>query len=144
MNSIMREMPVLISVNMDKEEVGHTFENYNLVSAGVVNKNNKLVGMITADDVVTVVQEEAEEDVLRLAGVGDEEITDSVIIKTKRRFNWLLFKSCLQLFSYLGNKFIWCINRTNGSFSFFNANCSINGWKCRNANISSNNKSYSN
>ncbi len=90
MNSIMREMPVLISVNMDKEEVGHTFENYSLLSAGVVNKNNKLVGMITADDVVTVVQEEAEEDVLRLAGVGDEEITDSVVIKTKRRFNWLL------------------------------------------------------
>jgi magnesium transporter len=90
MNSIMREMPVLISVNMDKEEVGHAFENYNLVSAGVVNKNNKLVGMITADDVVTVVQEEAEEDVLRLAGVGDEEITDSVMMKTKKRFNWLL------------------------------------------------------
>ena len=97
MKSIMREMPVLISVNMDKEEVGHTFENYNLVSAGVVNKNNKLVGMITADDAVTVVQEEAEEDVLRLAGVGDEEITDSVIIKTKRRFNWLL----LNLFTAL-------------------------------------------
>ena len=90
MNLIMREMPVLISVNMDKEEVGHTFENYNLVSAGVINKNNKLVGMITADDVVTVVQEEAEEDVLRLAGVGDEEITDTVFVKTKRRFNWLL------------------------------------------------------
>ena len=90
MNSIMREVPVLISVNMDKEEVGHTFESYNLVSAGVVNKDNKLVGMITADDVVTVVQEEAEEDALRLAGVGDEEITDGVIKKTKRRFNWLL------------------------------------------------------
>jgi len=90
MNAIMREMPVLISVNMDKEEVGLAFENYNLVSAGVVNKNNKLVGMITADDVVTVVQEEAEEDVLRLAGVGDEEITDTVFVKTKRRFNWLL------------------------------------------------------
>jgi magnesium transporter len=90
MNSIMREMPVLISVNMDKEEVGITFENYNLLSAGVVNKNNKLVGVITADDVVTVVQEEAEEDVLRLAGVGNEEITDTVFVKTKRRFNWLL------------------------------------------------------
>jgi magnesium transporter len=90
MNSIMRDMPVLISVNMDKEEVGITFENYNLLSAGVVNKNNKLVGVITADDVVTVVQEEAEEDVLRLAGVGDEEITDTVFVKTKRRFNWLL------------------------------------------------------
>ncbi|MDC0858713.1 magnesium transporter [Pelagibacteraceae bacterium] len=97
MNSIMIEMPVLISANMDKEEVGHTFENYNLVSAGVVNKNNKLVGMITADDVVTVVQEEAEEDVLRLAGVGNEEITDSVMLKTKRRFNWLL----LNLFTAL-------------------------------------------
>jgi magnesium transporter len=97
MNSIMAEMPVLIPVNMDKEEVGHTFENYNLISAGVVNKDNKLVGMITADDVVTVVQEEAEEDVLRLAGVGDEEITDSVVIKTKRRFNWLL----LNLFTAL-------------------------------------------
>jgi len=90
MSLIMRKMPVLISVNMDKEEVGITFENYNLVSAGVVNKNNKLVGMITADDVVTVVQEEAEEDVLRLAGVGNEEITDTVFVKTKRRFNWLL------------------------------------------------------
>jgi magnesium transporter len=97
MKSIMREVPVLIMVNTDKEEVGHTFENYNLVSAGVVNKNNKLVGVITADDVVTVVQEEAEEDALRLAGVGDEEITDTVIVKTKRRFNWLL----LNLFTAL-------------------------------------------
>jgi magnesium transporter len=97
MKSIMREMPVLISVNMDKEEVGLTFENYNLVSAGVINRENKLVGMITADDVVTVVQEEAEEDALRLAGVGDEEITDSVMLKTKRRFNWLL----LNLFTAL-------------------------------------------
>ena len=96
MNSIMVEMPVLIPVNMDKEEVGQTFENYNLISAGVV-KDNKLVGMITADDIVTVVQDEAEEDALRLAGVGDEEITDSVIVKTKRRFNWLL----LNLFTAL-------------------------------------------
>ena len=97
MNLIMTAMPVLISANMDQEEVGQAFENYNLVSAGVVNKNNKLVGMITADDIVTVVQEEAEEDVLRLAGVGDEEITDSVMLKTKRRFNWLL----LNLFTAL-------------------------------------------
>ena len=97
MNSIMVEMPVLIPVNMDKEEVGQTFENYNLISAGVVNKDNKLVGMITADDIVTVVQDEAEEDALRLAGVGDEEITDSVLVKTKRRFNWLL----LNLFTAL-------------------------------------------
>ena len=97
MNSIMNETQVLIPVNMDKEEVGHTFENYNLYSAGVVDKNDKLVGMITGDDVVTVVKEEVEEDVLRLAGVGDEEITDSVFKKTKHRFNWLL----LNLFTAL-------------------------------------------
>ena len=97
MNSIMNEMQVLIPVDMDKEEVGHIFENYNLVSAGVVDKDNKLVGMITGDDVFTVLKEEAEEDVLRLAGVGDEEITDSILQKTKRRFNWLL----LNLFTAL-------------------------------------------
>ena len=97
MNTIMREMQVLIPVNMDKEEVGHVFENYNLFSAGVVNKDNKLVGMITGDDVFTVLKEEAEEDVLRLAGVGDEEITDTVLKKTKRRFTWLL----LNLFTAL-------------------------------------------
>ena len=87
MNLIMNEMQVLIPVDMDKEEVGHIFENYNLVSAGVVDKDTKLVGMITGDDVFTVLKEEAEEDVLRLAGVGDEEITDSIFLKTKRRFN---------------------------------------------------------
>jgi len=90
MMSIMSESQLLIPVDMDKEEVGNLFENYNLSSAAVIDKSNKLVGMIAYDDVLTVLKEEAEEDVLRLAGVGDEEITDGVITKTKRRFNWLL------------------------------------------------------
>ena len=90
MISIMNESQLLIPVDMDREEVGHLFENYNLNSACVVDKGNKLVGMITSDDVLTVLKEEAEEDALRLAGVGDEEITDGIFKKTKRRFNWLL------------------------------------------------------
>jgi magnesium transporter len=90
MLSIMSESQLFIPVDMDKEEVGNLFENYNLNSAAVVDKTNKLVGMITNDDVLTVLKEEAEEDVLRLAGVGDEVITDGVLTKTKRRFNWLL------------------------------------------------------
>ena len=90
MISIMSETQLSIPVDMDKEEVGHLFENYNLNSACVVDKNNKLVGMITSDDILTVLKEEAEEDTLRLAGVGDEVITDGVVKKTKRRFNWLL------------------------------------------------------
>ena len=90
MISIMSESQLFIPVDMDKEEVGNLFENYNLNSAAVVDKNDKLVGMITNDDVLTVLKEEAEEDALRLAGVGDEVITDGVFTKTKRRFNWLL------------------------------------------------------
>jgi magnesium transporter len=90
MLSIMSASQLLIPVDMDKEEVGNVFENYNLNSAAVVDKTNKLVGMIMYDDVLTVLKEEAEEDALRLAGVGDEEITDGVFKKTKRRFNWLL------------------------------------------------------
>ncbi len=90
MISIMSESQLLIPVDMDKEEVGNLFENYNLSSAAVTDKNNKLVGMITYDDVLTVLKEEVEEDTLRLAGVGDEEVTDGVFVKTKRRFNWLL------------------------------------------------------
>ncbi len=90
MVEIMLESQVTIPVDMDREEVGRLFENYNLNSAAVIDKTKKLVGMITSDDVLTVLKEEAEEDTLRLAGVGDEEITDSVIKKTQRRFNWLL------------------------------------------------------
>ena len=104
MSSIMDDNTFLIPVDMDREEVGNLFENYNLNSACVVDKTNKLVGMITSDDVLTVLKEEAEEDALRLAGVGDEEITDGVVKKTKRRFNWLL----LNLFTaFLAT---WCIS----------------------------------
>ena len=85
MISITNETQFLIPVDMDKEEVGRMFENYNLNSACVVDKNNKLVGMITNDDVLTVLAEEAEEDALRLAGVGDEEITDGIINKNKKK-----------------------------------------------------------
>ncbi len=104
MSNIMEETIFLVPVDMDKEEVGNSFENYGLNSACVVDKNNKLVGMITSDDILTVLKEEAEEDTLRLAGVGDEEITDGVFTKTKRRFNWLL----LNLFTaFLAT---WCIS----------------------------------
>ena len=104
MSNIMEETIFLVPVDMDKEEVGNSFENYGLNSACVVDKNNKLVGMITSDDILAVLKEEAEEDTLRLAGVGDEEITDGVFTKTKRRFNWLL----LNLFTaFLAT---WCIS----------------------------------
>jgi magnesium transporter len=89
MSTIMNSNKFLIPAEMDQEHVAYNFEQYNLVSAGVVDKNNHLIGMITGDDIVTVIKEEAEEDTLRLAGVSDEEISDSAISITKKRFIWL-------------------------------------------------------
>jgi len=89
MNSIMKNNKFLIPAEMDQEEVAYNFEQYNLFSAGVVDQNQKLIGMITVDDIVTVIKEEAEEDTLRLAGVSDEEISDSAFSITKKRFIWL-------------------------------------------------------
>ena len=128
---------------MDKEEVGNLFENYNLSSAAVIDKNNKLVGMITYDDVLTVLKEETEEDALRLAGVGDEEITDGVFTKTKRRFNWLLLNLFTAfLATYCISLFGATIEQMVGP-SFFNANSSFYGRKCWNANTCSYSKNYS-
>ena len=89
MNSIMKNNKFLIPAEMDQEQVAYNFEQYNLFSAGVIDQNQKLIGMITVDDIVTVIKEEAEEDTLRLAGVSDEEISDSAFSITKKRFIWL-------------------------------------------------------
>ena len=89
MNSIMNSNKFLIPAEMDQEQVAYNFEQYNLFSAGVVDSNHKLIGMITGDDIVTIIKEEAEEDTLRLAGVSDEEISDTAFSITKKRFVWL-------------------------------------------------------
>jgi magnesium transporter len=78
-----------IRVEADQEEVARQFERYNLTSAPVVDQGRRLVGVITADDIVEVVQEEAEEDILRLGGVGGESVSDPVLETTKHRFLWL-------------------------------------------------------
>jgi magnesium transporter len=79
-----------ISVDADQEEVARQFERYNLTSAPVVDDDKRLVGVITADDIVEVVQEEASEDILRMGGVGGESVSDSVWETTRLRFTWLL------------------------------------------------------
>lgn len=78
-----------IEVEADQEEVARQFERYNLTSAPVVDANNRLVGVITADDVVEVVKEEASEDILRMGGVAGESVFDPVVQTTGRRFLWL-------------------------------------------------------
>src|SRR4051812_4613430 len=74
----------------DQEEVARLFERYNLVSAPVVDRDDRLVGVITFDDIVDVIEEEAEEDIKALGGVrGEEELSDSVWTIVRGRFPWL-------------------------------------------------------
>ncbi|WP_445681362.1 magnesium transporter [Radicibacter daui] len=79
----------LVPATMDQDEVAFLFRRYGLVSAPVVDDNNRLLGAITVDDVVDVIDEAAEEDLFRLSGVGDDEISSSVARTTKVRFTWL-------------------------------------------------------
>ncbi len=78
-----------IMVEADQEEVARQFERYNLTSAPVIDEDKRLVGVITADDVVEVVQEEASEDILAMGGVGGESVSDTVWETTRLRFTWL-------------------------------------------------------
>jgi len=80
-----------VSVIDDQEEVARLFGKYNLVAAPVVDTTDRLVGVITIDDVVDVIEEEADEDLKALGGVtSDEELSDNVWTIAKGRFNWLL------------------------------------------------------
>ena len=89
-SDLMEDAAHPIPVQTDQEEAARIIERYDLLSAPVVDPNNRLVGVLTIDDVVDVIREEAEEDILRLAGVGDEELSDSVLDTTRSRFVWLL------------------------------------------------------
>ncbi|OQM77654.1 magnesium transporter [Manganibacter manganicus] len=87
---VMHETRHAIPATMDQEEAAREFEQYDLLSAAVVDENERLVGILTIDDVVDVIQQEAEEDLLRMGGVGDEELSDSVFSTSRSRVPWLL------------------------------------------------------
>ena len=74
----------------DQEEVAHQFKRYDLFSVPVVDENQRLVGVVTVDDVVEVLDDEADEDMKKLAGVGDESLADSVLQTVKSRVPWLV------------------------------------------------------
>ena len=80
---------VTINSDLDKEIVAIEFERFDLVSAPVVDENGRLIGVITADDIVDVIKDEAGEDIKFLGGVGDENITDSILKVSRGRFSWL-------------------------------------------------------
>ena len=87
--NVMEEELYKIPVTMDREEVGRLFQHYGLVSAPVVDASGRLVGMITVDDVVTVMQEEATEDILHLAGTQESDFHAPAAATFMMRFRWL-------------------------------------------------------
>jgi magnesium transporter len=77
------------NVNQDVEEVAQAINHYHMITAPVVDDDDRIVGVITIDDAMAFLEEEAEEDILRLAGVGEGSLSDRVIETTRQRFPWL-------------------------------------------------------
>jgi magnesium transporter len=88
-SDIMARKQTLIPVDLDQEEVALKFQKYALISAAVVDASGRLVGMITVDDIVHIIQEEAGEDVLLLSGAGEGDINEPLLDTYKARVRWL-------------------------------------------------------
>jgi len=111
MEKIMDREIYTVRASEDQEVVARTFERYDLVSSAVIDDSERLVGVITVDNIIDVIEEEADEDIRLLGGVGDEEISDSVLSTTRSRFVWLLVN--------LGTAILasWVISLYDGSIS---------------------------
>jgi len=88
--SIMDSAPRLIPLDMEQAEIAYNFEHYDLASAGVIDRSGRLIGVITHDDVVDVIQEEAEEDIMRLGGVTEGDLYLAALSTARSRSTWLL------------------------------------------------------
>ena len=97
--SIRQPIEISVYPEIDQEEVSIIFKNYNLVSLPVIDRNSKLLGRITSDDIMQVITEEAEEDLYSLAGVNEynHPIYSGFILKAKSRLPWLLITLCGEL-----------------------------------------------
>ena len=89
LQDIVEEMFQVISVTQYDGDVAYAFNQYHLISAPVVDADGRLAGVITIDDAMAVLDEEHEEDIMRLAGVGDGSLSDTVLETTRQRLPWL-------------------------------------------------------
>ncbi len=88
-SDVMKREQTLIPVDMDQEEVALRFQKYALISAAVIDASGRLVGMITVDDIVHIISQEAGEDILRLSGAGEGDINEPVLLTVRTRLTWL-------------------------------------------------------
>jgi len=87
---VMKRDQTLIPVLLDQEEVGLMFQKYNLISAAVIDENDRLVGQMTVDDVVHIISEEAGEDALLMSGAGEGDINEPIREAYSARVRWLV------------------------------------------------------
>ncbi len=95
---IMNSRIISVNTSIDQEDVAEIFKDYDFTSLPVVDKLNRMLGIITIDDIVDVIEEEASEDYSRLAGISDVEIdadTETIWMSAKKRLPWLLILSVL-------------------------------------------------
>ena len=114
MREICDETQVIVPAEMVQEEVALLFEKYDLTTAGVVDAQGKLIGMITVDDAMEVAREEFEEGVLLLGGVGEETVDDGVLQASAKRFTWLLGEFGHRRSGVHGDRPLRCDDRANG------------------------------
>jgi len=114
LQSIMKDTPVRVTPQMDQEEVAFVFRQYNLASVPVVDDAGRLTGMITIDDVVDVIQDEAEEDMLALSGVSEAGVNQSIFSAVRARVPWLavnlgtafIASTVVSMFSHVLDQFV--------------------------------------
>lgn len=104
LSDVMKRNQTLIPVDMDQEEVALRFQKYALISAAVTDDAGRLVGVITADDIVHIIQEEAGEDILRLSGAGEGDINEPIADSYKARVRWLIANLGTAM---VGSSIIW-------------------------------------
>jgi len=98
-SDIMAREQTLIPVDMDQEDVARRFQKYALVSAAVTDDSGRLVGMITVDDVVHIIQQEAGEDITLLSGAGEGDINEPIRMTVRTRVLWLIINLGATIFS---------------------------------------------
>ena len=90
LGDVMKRDQTLIPAQMDQEEVAQRFQKYALISAAVVDEGGRLIGVITADDIVHIVSQEAGEDIFLLSGAGEGDINEPIRLTVRSRLVWLV------------------------------------------------------
>ncbi len=90
LQNLMLDTVHTIPATMDQEDVARVFQRENLGSAPVVDEDDRLIGVITIDDIIDVIRDEAEEDILKLGGVDQGDLSGAILATTRSRFNWLI------------------------------------------------------